>query len=114
MSANPCNVRTEADKQGARCGAPEPLTASDRDLLVEVRPAGLWEMPAGDMAAREGAGTLPRPGGRSPKSLTARGRSPSCDVATGDRICCGIAVRTELRRIVIQNAPHALTDHGAR
>ncbi|MED7927252.1 DUF4142 domain-containing protein [Nonomuraea sp. LP-02] len=27
-----------------------PLTAADRDLLVKVRQAGLWEMPAGDMA----------------------------------------------------------------
>jgi predicted outer membrane protein len=27
-----------------------PLTAADRDLLVKVRLAGLWEMPAGDYA----------------------------------------------------------------
>ncbi|MCK2221127.1 DUF4142 domain-containing protein [Actinomadura sp. ATCC 31491] len=27
-----------------------PLTAADRDLLIKVRQAGLWEMPAGDMA----------------------------------------------------------------
>jgi predicted outer membrane protein len=27
-----------------------PLTAADRDLLVKVRQAGLWEMPAGDYA----------------------------------------------------------------
>ena len=31
-----------------------PLTASDRDLIVRVRLAGLWELPAG----REGDGTL--------------------------------------------------------
>jgi predicted outer membrane protein len=33
---------------------PEPLTAADRDLLVKVRLAGLWEMPAGNLAARKG------------------------------------------------------------
>lgn len=33
----------------------EPLTDSDRDLLVKVRLAGLWEMPAGSLAARKGA-----------------------------------------------------------
>ncbi|MEW9547139.1 DUF4142 domain-containing protein [Nonomuraea sp. NPDC050783] len=27
-----------------------PLTAADRDLVIKVRQAGLWEMPAGDMA----------------------------------------------------------------
>ncbi len=27
-----------------------PLTAADRDLLIKVRQAGLWEMPAGDYA----------------------------------------------------------------
>jgi predicted outer membrane protein len=32
----------------------EPLTAADRDLLVKVRLAGLWEMPAGNLAARKG------------------------------------------------------------
>ncbi len=34
--------------------AGEPLTDSDRDLLVKVRLAGLWEMPAGSLAARKG------------------------------------------------------------
>jgi predicted outer membrane protein len=28
-----------------------PLTAADRDLLIKVRQAGLWEMPAGDYTA---------------------------------------------------------------
>lgn len=32
-----------------------PVTSSDRDLLVKVRLAGLWEMPAGSMAAEKGA-----------------------------------------------------------
>jgi putative membrane protein len=32
-----------------------PLTASDRDLLVRVRQAGLWEIPTGDMAQTRAA-----------------------------------------------------------
>lgn len=32
-----------------------PLTESDRDLLVRVKYAGLWEIPAGEMAAEKGA-----------------------------------------------------------
>lgn len=32
-----------------------PLGAGDRDLLVRVRYAGLWEMPAGQMAAERGS-----------------------------------------------------------
>lgn len=32
-----------------------PVTNADRDLLVKVRLAGLWEMPAGRMAAEKGA-----------------------------------------------------------
>jgi predicted outer membrane protein len=35
-----------------------PVSPADRDLLVKVRLAGLWEMPAGQMAATKG--TLPR------------------------------------------------------
>src|SRR5687768_16892171 len=31
-----------------------PLGPTDRDLLVKVRLAGLWEMPAGDQAQRRG------------------------------------------------------------
>lgn len=31
-----------------------PITAADRDFVVKVRLAGLWEMPAGDMAVRKG------------------------------------------------------------
>lgn len=31
-----------------------PLTAADRDLVVKVRLAGLWEMPAGQMAVEKG------------------------------------------------------------
>src|SRR5687768_11350193 len=31
-----------------------PLGPADRDLLVKVRLAGLWEMPAGDQAQRRG------------------------------------------------------------
>jgi predicted outer membrane protein len=31
-----------------------PLSPADRDLLVKVRLAGLWEMPAGDQAQRRG------------------------------------------------------------
>jgi putative membrane protein len=32
-----------------------PLSAADKDLVVKVRLAGLWEMPAGQMAASKGA-----------------------------------------------------------
>lgn len=32
-----------------------PVTAADRDLVVKVRLAGLWEMPAGQMAVEKGA-----------------------------------------------------------
>ncbi|SDY45903.1 Predicted outer membrane protein [Micromonospora pattaloongensis] len=32
-----------------------PLTSADQDLLVKVRLAGLWEMPAGQMAAEKGS-----------------------------------------------------------
>jgi predicted outer membrane protein len=32
----------------------EPLTAADKELVVKVRLAGLWEMPAGKMAATKG------------------------------------------------------------
>ena len=35
-------------------GRATPLTASDRDFVVRVRLAGLWEMPAGMMAATKG------------------------------------------------------------
>src|SRR5215510_654938 len=31
-----------------------PLGPADRDLIVRVRLAGLWEMPAGDMAREKG------------------------------------------------------------
>src|SRR6185503_9296628 len=31
-----------------------PVTPTDRDLLIKVRLAGLWEMPAGDQAQRRG------------------------------------------------------------
>ena len=35
-----------------RCRHPDgPLTANDRDLLVKVRQAGLWEMPMGELTA---------------------------------------------------------------
>jgi putative membrane protein len=34
--------------------AGQDLLPADRDLLVKVRLAGLWEMPAGEMAARKG------------------------------------------------------------
>jgi len=35
--------------------APELLTAADKDFVMKVRLAGLWEMPAGQMAASKGA-----------------------------------------------------------
>jgi predicted outer membrane protein len=35
-------------------GRNAPLTAADRDFVVRVRLAGLWEMPAGMMAAKKG------------------------------------------------------------
>lgn len=41
-----------------------PLTASDRDFVVRVRLAGLWEMPAGMMAATKGVGPRVREIGR--------------------------------------------------
>lgn len=39
---------------GAAAPALESLTATDRDLLTKVRLAGLWEIPAGRMAAEKG------------------------------------------------------------
>ncbi|BCB82877.1 DUF4142 domain-containing protein [Phytohabitans suffuscus] len=39
---------------GARAAPDTPLTAADKELLSAVRLAGLWEEPAGDMAARKG------------------------------------------------------------
>ncbi len=38
----------------AGAGREAPTTAADRDLVVRVRLAGLWEMPAGTMAATKG------------------------------------------------------------
>jgi predicted outer membrane protein len=37
-----------------------PVSPADRDLLVKVRLAGLWEMPAGQMAAEKGASPVVR------------------------------------------------------
>nr|MDT0656894.1 DUF4142 domain-containing protein [Micromonospora sp. DSM 115978] len=37
-----------------------PVTPADRDLLIKVRLAGLWEMPAGTMAAEKGASQVVR------------------------------------------------------
>lgn len=56
VSAHPA-----AGHGGTALAAPAPVltsaaavTAADRDLLVRVRLAGLWEMPAGEMAAKKG------------------------------------------------------------
>lgn len=38
----------------AAASADQPVTAADRDLLIKVRLAGLWEMPAGRMAVEKG------------------------------------------------------------
>lgn len=40
-------------ESGSKTGA-GPVTNADRDLLVKVRLAGLWEMPAGEMAKEKG------------------------------------------------------------
>lgn len=48
LTAVPATGSQAAVRQG------EALTEADRDLLVKVKLAGLWEMPAGDMAARKG------------------------------------------------------------
>jgi putative membrane protein len=45
-------------------GRTVPLTAADRDFVVRVRLAGLWEMPAGTMAASKGADPRVRQVGR--------------------------------------------------
>ncbi|MEU0672918.1 DUF4142 domain-containing protein [Streptomyces sp. NPDC006172] len=41
-----------------------PLSALDRDFLVKVRLAGLWELPAGRQAQQKGAGEAVRTAGR--------------------------------------------------
>ncbi|MER5373185.1 DUF4142 domain-containing protein [Streptomyces sp. NPDC002553] len=41
-----------------------PLTALDRDFLVKVRLAGLWELPAGRQAQQKGVGEAVRTAGR--------------------------------------------------
>ncbi|MDF3298470.1 DUF4142 domain-containing protein [Streptomyces tropicalis] len=41
-----------------------PLSAADRDVLVEVRLAGLWELPAGRQAERKGTTQAVRAAGR--------------------------------------------------
>ena len=43
-----------AQETGAQTPS-SPLTEADRDLLVKVRQAGLWEMPAGDQAQQRAA-----------------------------------------------------------
>jgi predicted outer membrane protein len=45
-------------------GREGPVTAADRDLVVRVRLAGLWEMPAGTMAATKGVNPTVRRIGR--------------------------------------------------
>jgi predicted outer membrane protein len=45
-------------------GRQTPITAADRDLVVRVRLAGLWEMPAGSMAATKGVNPVVRRIGR--------------------------------------------------
>lgn len=41
-----------------------PLTEADRDFVVKVRAAGLWEYPVGQMALRKGTTTAVRTAGR--------------------------------------------------
>ncbi|MGW7237546.1 DUF4142 domain-containing protein [Streptomyces sp. NPDC054804] len=41
-----------------------PLSALDRDFIVKVRLAGLWELPAGEMAERKGTTQAVRAAGR--------------------------------------------------
>src|SRR5206468_11516338 len=45
-------------------GRAAPLSAADRDFVVRVRLAGLWEMPAGMMAVSKGADPRVREVGR--------------------------------------------------
>src|SRR5256885_17248892 len=42
-----------------------PLSAADQDLLIRVRQAGLWEMPAGDWAMQHGTDAKLMPIGRT-------------------------------------------------
>ena len=53
-------------------GRAAPLSAADRDFVVRVRLAGLWEMQAGMMAASKGADPRVRAGraARSPPSTS--------------------------------------------
>ncbi|MFI6762220.1 DUF4142 domain-containing protein [Micromonospora sp. NPDC050417] len=44
----------------AKASAAGPVGPADRDLLVKVKLAGLWEMPASDMAVAKGASTRVR------------------------------------------------------
>ncbi|PWK87950.1 uncharacterized protein DUF4142 [Lentzea atacamensis] len=44
-----------ADTGGVQDTPTGPLTANDRELLVKVRQAGLWEMPMGELTATKGS-----------------------------------------------------------
>ena len=49
------NTTAEGDGSATGDGAEVPLLPSDVDLLVKARLAGLWEMPAGQMAQEKGS-----------------------------------------------------------
>lgn len=51
----PASPAAESESEGGSAAGAGPVTNADRDLLVKVRLAGLWEMPAGRMAAEKGA-----------------------------------------------------------
>lgn len=52
--AQPLAVQPVAALLPAAAQQSQPVEASDRDLLERVRLAGLWEMPAGEMAVEKG------------------------------------------------------------
>jgi predicted outer membrane protein len=56
LAAEPAAVRLDTQEQV--------LTAADRDLVVKVRLAGLWESPAGQMAMKKGVAPRVREIGR--------------------------------------------------
>ena len=57
LAAGPPRTATSAEQEGTGVTLEteaEQLSAADRDLVVKVRLAGLWEIPAGQMAAEKG------------------------------------------------------------
>ncbi|MEV6804250.1 DUF4142 domain-containing protein [Streptomyces sp. NPDC051132] len=56
-AASPRSARTVTTPYG-------PLSAADRDFVTKVRLAGLWELPAGELAERKGTTAAVRTAGR--------------------------------------------------